>query len=115
MLNPIAIDGLIASDTDIARAACALVEQVHPKALVNHVHRTWLFADEITPALIHDTLALFPRLGFKKAFTESLAEVASKKPYTAVGTGLADIGRRLVTGLEIPDVCELIYSAPFGS
>lgn len=213
MLHPPTIDDLMAPDTDIARAAAALVEQVHSKALLNHVHRTWWFAefigrrrmlkhdrelvylasllhdlglsekyaadkrfevdganaaasflrlhdyqeskvnivwdaiafhsisdiadsrepevalvhfgahvdvmglriDEIPPALIEDTLALYPRLGFKKAFTEALAEVARKKPYTAVGTGLADIGRRLVSGLNIPDVCDLIYSAPFES
>ena len=71
--------------------------------------------EEISPALIDDTLALYPRLGFKKAFTEALAEVARKKPHTAIGTGLADIGRRLVPGLEIPNVCDLIHGTPFDS
>jgi hypothetical protein len=63
--------------------------------------------------LIDDTLALYPRLGFEKAFTESLAEIARKKPGTAVGTGLADIGQRM--GLEIPNVCDIILGAPFES
>ena len=60
--------------------------------------------DEISPQLIDDTLALHPRLAFKKAFTQALAEVARRKPHTAIGTGLADIGRRLLPGLDIPNV-----------
>lgn len=70
---------------------------------------------EISPQLIDDTLALYPRLGFKRAFTEALAEVARRKPHTAIGTGLADVGRRLVPGLEIPNVCDLLLGAPFES
>jgi hypothetical protein len=71
--------------------------------------------EEIPPSLIDDTLALYPRIGMKAAFTEALAEVARKKPHTAVGTGLADIGRRLVHGLEIPNVCDIVYAALFES
>jgi len=210
---PVSIGGIIAPDSALARQAAALVEQAHSKTLLNHVHRTWWFAeflgrkrvmkydrelvylasllhdlglsaeyaadkrfevdgadaasrflqahqypqaktslvwdaialhsvadiadrrepevalvhfgahvdvmglrlDEISPALIDDTLALYPRLGFKKAFTEALAEVARKKPHTAIGTGLADVGRRLVPGLEIPNVCDLLLAAPFES
>jgi len=41
------------------------------------------------------------------------AEVARKKPHTAIGTGLADIGRRLVPGLDIPNVCDILLRAPF--
>ena len=211
MSTPVTIGGIIAPDSQIARKAAALAEQVHTKAILNHVHRTWWFAefigrkremkydrelvylasllhdlglsedhaadkrfevdgadaarrflhaheypqakndivwdaialhsatdiadrrepevalvhfgahvdvmglrmDEISPQLIDNTIALYPRLGFKKAFTEALAEVARKKPHTAIGTGLADIGRRLVPGLEIPNVCDLLLSAPF--
>ena len=72
-------------------------------------------SDEISSQLIDDTIALYPRLGFKKAFTQALAEVAGQKPYTAIGTGLADIGRRLVPGLNIPDVCDMLLGAPFES
>jgi HD domain len=71
--------------------------------------------DEISPQLIDDTIALYPRLGFKKAFSQALAEVARKKPHTAIATGLADLGRRLVPGLEIPNVCDIILGAPFES
>jgi hypothetical protein len=213
MSNPVTLGGMIAPDSELARKAAALAEQAHSKALLNHVHRTWWFAefigkkremkydrelvylasllhdlglsedyaadkrfevdgadaankflhahdypkakidvvwdaialhatadiaerrepevalvhfgahvdvmgfrmDEISPQLIDDTIALYPRLGFKKAFTEALAEVARKKPHTAIGTGLADIGRRLVPGLEIPNVCDLLLGAPFES
>jgi hypothetical protein len=62
-----------------------------------------LVSEQFSPQLIDHTIGLYPRLGFKKAFTEALAEVARKKPHTAIGTGLADIGRRLVPGLDIPE------------
>jgi hypothetical protein len=71
--------------------------------------------DEIPRDLVEDILALYPRIGFKAAFTEALAEVARRKPHTAIGTGLADISRRLKPGLVIPDVCDLIHAAPFES
>ena len=209
----VSIGGIIAPDSDLARKTAALAEQAHSKVLLNHVHRTWWFAEfigrkremkydrelvyiasllhdlglspshaadkrfevdgadaanrfllenkypttkadvvwdaialhsladiadrrqpevalvhfgahvdvmglrmeEIPPSLIDDTLALYPRIGMKAAFTEALAEVARKKPHTAIGTGLADIGRRLVHGLEIPNVCDVIHAAPFES
>ena len=213
MSTPVTIRGIIAPDSDLARKAAALAEQAHSEVLLNHVHRTWWFAEflgqkremkydrellyiasllhdlglsashaadkrfevdgadaasrfvlandypkskaeivwdaialhalvdiadrkqpevalvhfgahvdvmglrleEITPSLIDDTLALYPRIGMKAAFTEALAEVARKKPHTAIGTGLADIARRLVHGLEIPNVCDIIHAAPFES
>jgi hypothetical protein len=211
--TPVTIGGRVAPDSELAGKAEMLAEQAHSKVLLNHVHRTWWFAefigkkremnydselvyvasllhdlglskeyaadkrfevdgadaasrflhahgypkakagivwdaialhatadiadrrepevalvhfgahvdvmglrlDEISPQLIDDTIALYPRLGFKKAFTEALAEVARKKPHTAIGTGLADIGRRLVPGLDIPNVCDILLRAPFES
>jgi HD domain len=213
MSSPIAIGGIVAPDSQLARKAAILAEQAHSKSLLHHVHRTWWFAeflgrkremkydrelvyiasllhdlglsddhaadkrfevdgadaagkflrshgypeaksqfvwdaialhsaadiadrrepevalvhfgahvdvmgfrlDEIPATLIDDALALYPRLGFKKAFTEALAEVARKKPYSAIGTGVADVGRRLVPGLQIPNVCDLLLAAPFDS
>ncbi|WP_341958628.1 HD domain-containing protein [Pseudomonas sp. RC10] len=213
MTSPISLGGIIAPDTDLTRKASALVERVHSKALLNHVHRSWwfadflgqqrglkydrevvylaalmhdlglteafaadqrfevdgadaasrflldngyadakaqlvwdaialhssagiadrkqpeialiymgahvdvmgLFIDEITPSLIDDTLALYPRLGMKAAFTQAVAEVARKKPHTAIGTGLADVGRRHIHGFDCPNVCDLIDNAPFDS
>lgn len=80
-----------------------------------HLDVMGLFFNDVSPSLIDDTLALYPRVGFKAAFQAALAEVARKKPQTAVGTGLADIGRRHVHGFSIPDVCDLLDNAPFDS
>lgn len=106
-------------DAIALHAAADIADRREPEvALVHfgaHVDVMGLRMDEISPQLIDDTLALYPRLGFKQAFTEALAEVARKKPHTAIGTGLADVGRRLVPGLEIPNVCDLLLGAPFES
>lgn len=213
MSTPIIIGGFSAPDSELARKASALVERVHSKALLHHVHRTWWFAEflgqqrglkydretvylaallhdlgltsefsadqrfevdgadaasrfllengysksktelvwdaialhssagiadrkqpeialiylgahvdvmglnieQITPSLIEDALALYPRIGMKAAFTEAVAEVARKKPFTAIGTGLADVGRRHIHGFDCPNVCDLIDNAPFDS
>jgi hypothetical protein len=80
-----------------------------------HVDVFGLNIQEISPALIDDTLALYPRLGMKAAFQEALAEVVRKKPHTAIGTGLRDIGHRHVHGFSCPDVCSMIDAAPFES
>lgn len=80
-----------------------------------HVDVMGLNIEQITPALIEDTLARYPRVGMKAAFTEAVAEIARKKPFTAIGTGLADVGRRHVHGFDCPNVCDLIDNAPFDS
>jgi len=213
MSTPVTIGGIVAPDSVLARKTAALAEQAHSKVLLNHVFRTWWFAEfigkrramkydrelvyiasllhdlglsqdhaadkrfevdgadaaskflhthdypqakndivwdaialhsaadiadrrepevalvhfgafvdvmglrkeEISPQLIDDTIALYPRLGFKRAFTEALAEVARKKPHTAIDTGLADVGRRLAPGLDIPNMCDILLGAPFES
>ncbi|WP_325072523.1 HD domain-containing protein [Paraburkholderia acidisoli] len=80
-----------------------------------HVDVFGLFLDEITPSFVDDVLQLYPRDGFKLAFQQAIAEVARKKPQTAVGTGLADVARRHVHGFDCPNVCDLIDHAPFES
>ena len=100
------------SSADIAIRREPEVALVHLGA---HVDVMGLNIDEIYPELIDAVLAEYPRIGFKKAFTDALAEIARKKPQTAVGTGLADIGRRLIHGLEIPNVYDVICAAPFES
>jgi len=80
-----------------------------------HVDVFGLRLEEITPSLVDDTLALYPRLGMKAAFQEAVAEVTRKKPHHALGTGLVDIGRRHVHGFDCPNVCDLIDAAPFES
>lgn len=213
MNTPVTVGGIIAPDSELTRKAASLVDRVHSRAILNHVHRTWWFADflgkqrglkydretvylaallhdlgltsefcaeqrfevdgadaasrfllsngypqakaelvwdaialhssagiadrkqpeialiymgahvdvmglfieEITPSLIDDTLALYPRIGMKAAFTQAVAEVARKKPHTAIGTGLGDVGRRHLHGFDCPNVCDLIDNAPFDS
>ncbi|MCF5664777.1 HD domain-containing protein [Pseudomonas marginalis] len=80
-----------------------------------HVDVMGLNIEQITPSLIEDTLVLYPRIGMKAAFTLAVAEVARKKPFTAIGTGLADVGRRHIHGFDCPNVCDLIDNAPFDS
>jgi hypothetical protein len=80
-----------------------------------HVDIFGLRLDEITPSLVDDVLNLYPRIGIKAAFTEALAEVVRKKPHTAMGTGLVDIGHRHVHGFGCPNLCDLIDNAPFES
>jgi hypothetical protein len=80
-----------------------------------HVDVMGLNYNEISPSLIADTLELYPRIGFKAAFQEALAQIARTKPLTTVGTGIVDIGRRYVEGYSIPDVCDLLDHAPFES
>jgi hypothetical protein len=213
MRPPVTIGGFTAPDSEYTRSAASLVERVHSKAMMNHVHRTWWFAeflgkkrglkydsevvylasllhdlglteefcadqrfevdgadaasrfllanhyprskaelvwdgialhssagiadrkqpeialihlgahvdvfglwmDEITPSFVDDVLQLHPRVGFKAAFQEALTEVVRKKPYTALGTGLVDVGHRHVHGFTCPNVCDLIDAAPFES
>jgi len=213
MNTPVIIGGFSAPDSELARKASSLVERVHSKPILNHVHRTWWFAEflgktrgfkydreavylaallhdlgltdefaaeqrfevdgadaashflvangyaeskaelvwdaialhssagiavrkqpeialvymgahvdvmglgleEITPSLVDDTLQLYPRIGMKAAFTAALAEVARKKPFTAIGSGLGDVGRRHIHGFHCPNVCDLIEGAPFDS
>jgi hypothetical protein len=80
-----------------------------------HIDVLGLFWNEISPSFVDDVLQIYPRVGFKAAFQEALAEVIRKKPHTALGTGLVDIGHRHVHGFECPNVCDLIDNAPFES
>jgi hypothetical protein len=45
MSTSVTIGGIIAPDSDLARKAAALAEQAHSEVLLNHVHRTWWFAE----------------------------------------------------------------------
>jgi hypothetical protein len=80
-----------------------------------HVDVLGLRLDEITPSLVDEVLALYPRVGLKTAFVEALTAVVARKPHTAIGTGLVDIGRRHVHGFSCPNLCDLIEHAPFDS
>lgn len=213
MTKPIVINGLFVPDSAITHSACKLVRELHSPALLNHVHRTWWFADligqkrglkydrelvylaallhdlgltgqnetdkrfevdganaareflakhrypqetaslvwdaialhtsagiadhkqpevalvhfgafadvfgmnlqELTPLFVEEVLEHYPRLGMKQAFVETLAALVKRKPHTAIGTGLADIGRRHVHNFNCPSLCDMIEHAPFSS
>ncbi|MGF6483696.1 HD domain-containing protein [Paraburkholderia sp. JPY419] len=80
-----------------------------------HVDVFGLRLDEITPSLVDEILELYPRVGMKTSFIEALTAVVARKPHTAIGTGLVDIGHRHVHGFSCPNVCDLIENAPFDS
>jgi hypothetical protein len=103
-------DGIALHSSDVAALKAPEIALVHLGA---HVDVMGLNIGEISSQLIDDTLALYPRI--KKAFTEALAEVARKKPFTAIGTGIGEVARRLIPGFEVPNVCDLLLNAPFES
>ena len=106
-------------DAIALHSSAGIAERSEPEvALVHmgaHVDVFGLWMNEITPSFVDDVLQLYPRDGFKAAFQAALAEVVRKKPHTALGTGLVDIGHRHIHGFESPDVCDLIDRAPFES
>ena len=69
--------------------------------------------DHIPLEVVHQTLATYPRLGFKKAFLAAIADVLRQKPATGFLTFMDGIGKRYVPGYQPPDVCELIMAAPY--
>src|SRR5260370_34767630 len=76
------------STADIADRREPEVALVHFGA---HVDVMGLRMDEISPQLIDDTIELYPRLGFKKAFTAAHAGAAAPKPDTCLGRAVAGI------------------------
>jgi len=55
----------------------------------------------------------FPRRSFKKEYQRVLAEIVSRKPQTAYGNFMSDIGKRHVPGFEAPNICDIIEAASF--
>lgn len=47
MTSPVTIAGVSAPDSEFARKATSLVERVHNKSMLHHVHRTWWFAEAL--------------------------------------------------------------------
>jgi hypothetical protein len=56
-----------------------------------------------------------PGLELSLLFAPGNIMTTEKKPFTAIGTGIGDIARRLVPGFEVPNVCDLLLNAPFES
>ena len=100
-------------------SALGVAERLTPETclvcLGAHVDVFGMNIEEISPALIDETIGRYPRLGFKNAFQQAVAEVARKKPQFAIGTGLADVAKRHVHGFSCGNVCDLIDAAPFAS
>ena len=69
--------------------------------------------DLLGEELVAQTLEAYPRLGFKKAILEALAEIARRKPHAVAGTFVADVGRRHVEGFKVPDFCDAVHGAHF--
>ena len=106
MSTPVTIGGIVAPDSELARKAAALAGQAHSKVLLNHVHRTWWFAEFIgkkrqmkydrelvyIASVLHD-LGLSEEHAGDKRFEVDGAEAAGKFLRTH-DYPKADIGRR---------------------
>jgi len=71
------------------------------------------YIDEIGRDIVDQVNLAFPRLGYKKAMLQTLVGVAERKPHTAFGNILADIGRLCVHGFKTVNVVERINASPF--
>ena len=95
MSTPVTIGGIVAPDSELARKAAALAGQAHSKVLLNHVHRTWWFAEFIgkkremkydrelvyLASVLHD-LGLSEKHAADKRFEVDGADAASKFLHT---------------------------------
>ncbi|RKP49667.1 HD domain-containing protein [Pararobbsia silviterrae] len=71
------------------------------------------YIDEIGRAVVDEVNLALPRLGYKKAMLDALVGVATRKPQTAFGNVLSDIGRLCVHGFKTVNVVERIAASPF--
>jgi hypothetical protein len=72
------------------------------------------FGIELLPKTrVDEVIAAFPRPAFKKTYQKVLAEIVARKPQTATGNFLAEIGERHVRGYKLANVCDLMDAAPF--
>ncbi|MEW6736147.1 MAG: HD domain-containing protein [Acidobacteriota bacterium] len=69
--------------------------------------------DQISQEDLKVILKTFPRLGLKKAITNTFATIYQKKPLKALFSLAADIVRKEFHGVHLPDIYELIEAAPF--
>jgi hypothetical protein len=72
-----------------------------------------LGAEHIGPERLAAVVAAFPRLGFKKGLTTELCGVLHKKPHTAFGNFLSEVGHRHLPGFRSAHFCDLLEAAPF--
>lgn len=68
---------------------------------------------KIAPAYKEEVLYAFPRLGFKKAFVRTCAEIVRRHSGGAYRSFMRDIGEREVPGFSVPNICDAITEASF--
>lgn len=94
-----------------------IVEYKQPEVALVHfgaaVDVVGIRLDQIPAEVVHQTLETYPRLGFKKAFLEAIADVLRKKPETGFTNFMQDIGLRYVPGFQPPNACDVILAAPY--
>lgn len=69
--------------------------------------------DVLTPDVIEQILAEYPRLGFKQAMLQSMAEVVRRKPMTGIINLMGEVGREMVEGYPAPTFCQVVHGAQF--
>lgn len=70
-------------------------------------------AEHIGRERLDAVIAAFPRLDFKKGLTRELCGVLHKKPHTAFGNFLTEVGGRHIPGFRTANFCDLLEAAPF--
>jgi hypothetical protein len=69
--------------------------------------------DQLPQEAVAHVIAAFPRPDFKKRYQKVTAEIVARKPETATGNFLAEVGERHVPGYRAPHFCDLMDAAPF--
>jgi hypothetical protein len=69
--------------------------------------------DEIPPAVVEQTLATCPRLGFKHAMAQALLSQVQRKPQSAAFTWMAEFGRSYLPEFVGLDWKTMIQRSPF--
>ncbi len=69
--------------------------------------------DRIPPVEMQSILAAFPRLEFKRAFTDSVCRIVETRPETTYDNFARDFGERLVPGYKAPSTVDFLMNGPF--
>ena len=69
--------------------------------------------DRIPPGEMKAILAAFPRLGLKKAFTDSVCRIIKTRPETTYDNFARDFGERFVPGYKAQSTVDFLVNAPF--
>ncbi|KYF73297.1 phosphohydrolase [Sorangium cellulosum] len=68
---------------------------------------------ELSADEVNEVLQAYPRLDFKRAFPQAIADMLASKPETAFYNFTADIAERLIPGFHAPNFHDIIQAAPF--